>query len=290
MIDSRDYMREPEYRPNSNRWKSATGILLIINVAVFVIQGLMGEFAKSVPVDRYLALSIEGLVHGFVWQFLTYQFLHGSLIHLLLNSLGLFTFGYAVEQFLGVRRFVLLYLMSGVIGGFVHCLGGLIWPSHFGVLMDSLNQPHYISMVGASAGLFGLIAAFALMFPERDLTIYLFFVLPVTVSAKVLLGVSVGISILGVLIDKGNVAHGAHAGGMLGGWLMLRYYRSRPLSETIEREEASPKRAKPAKMETDFLNKEVDTILDKISKKGIHSLTDAERKTLEDARKKLEKR
>jgi hypothetical protein len=104
------------------------------------------------------------------------------------------------------------------------------------------------------------------------------------------LGVSVGISILGVLIDKGNVAHGAHAGGMLGGWLMLRYYRSRPIYETSERKEASPKRAKPAKMETDFLNKEVDTILDKISKKGIHSLTDAERKTLEDARKKLEKR
>ena len=223
MIDSRDYMREPEYRPNSNRWKTATGILLIINVAVFVIQSLMGEFAKDVPIDRYLGLSIEGLVHGFVWQFITYQFLHGSLMHLLLNSLGLFTFGYAVEQFLGVRRFVLLYLMSGVVGGFVHCLGGLIWPSHFGVLVDTFNQLHYIPMVGASAGLFGLIAAFALMFPERDLTIYLFFVLPVTVSAKVLLGVSVGISILGVLIDKGNVAHGAHAGGMLGGWLMLRW-------------------------------------------------------------------
>ena len=287
MIEGRDYMREPEYRPNANRWKTATGILLIVNIAVFVVQSLLAEFAKGVQVDRYLGLSIEGLVHGFVWQFITYQFLHGSLIHLLLNSLGLFTFGYAVEQFLGVRRFVLLYLMSGVIGGFVHCLGGLIWPSHFGVLVDTLNRLHYIPMVGASAGLFGLIAAFALMFPDRDLTVYLAFVFPVTVSAKVLLGVSVGVSILGVLIDKGNVAHGAHAGGMLGGWLMLRFFARRPIYRSTEDREAP---AKPSRLETEFLNKEVDAILEKISKKGLHSLTSVEKKTLEDARKKLEKR
>ncbi len=290
MIDSRDYMREPEYRPNANRWKSATGILLIINVAVFICQALMSEIAKDVPVDHYLGLSIAGLVKGYVWQFFTFQFLHGSVLHLLLNSMGLFTFGYAVEQFLGVKRFVLLYLISGVVGGFVHCLGGLIWPTHFGVIVDIFHQLHYTPMVGASAGLFGLIAAFALMFPERDLTIFLFFVLPVTVSAKVLLGVSAGISILGVLIDKGNVAHGAHAGGMLGGWLMLRYFARRPTYETPSTEEKKMRPAKATRMETDFLSKEVDTILDKISKKGIHSLTDAERNTLEAARKKLEKR
>jgi membrane associated rhomboid family serine protease len=290
MIESRDYMREPEYRPNSNRWKTATGILLTVNVVVFVGQWLMENLAKDVPVDHYLGLSIAGLVKGYVWQFLTFQFLHGSLIHLLLNSLGLFTFGYAVEQFLGVRRFVLLYLISGVVGGFIHCLGGLIWPTHFGVIVDVFHQLHYTPMVGASAGLFGLIAAFALMFPERDLTIYLFFVFPVTVSAKVLLGVSAGISVLGILIDKSNVAHGAHAGGMLGGWLMLRYFARRPIYETPAADEKKINPTKAARMETEFLNKEVDTILDKISKKGIHSLTDAERNTLERARKKLEKR
>lgn len=290
MIENRDYMRDPEYRPNSNRWKTATGILLIINVSVFVIQSLMAEFAPKVSVTAYLGLSIAGLMKGYVWQFVTFQFLHGSIMHLILNSMGLFAFGFAVEQFLGVRRFVWLYLMSGVMGGFVHVLGGLVWPSHFGVLMDVFNQPHYVSMVGASAGLFGLIAAFALMFPERDLTIFLFFVFPVTVSAKVLLGVSIGMSVLGVLIDKGNVAHGAHAGGMLGGWLMLRFYARRHKYEASREEKVTIKLPKPAKIETDFLTKEVDTILEKISKKGIHSLTDAERKTLEDARRKLEKR
>jgi len=290
MIESRDYMREPEYRPNANRWKSATGILLIFNAVVFIGQLLMARFAKDVPVDDYLGLSIAGLVKGYVWQFLTFQFLHGSVLHLLLNSLGLFSFGYAVEQFLGVKRFVLLYLVSGVIGGFVHCLGGLIWPTHFGVAVDIFHQLHYTPMVGASAGLFGLIAAFALMFPERDLTILLFFVFPVTVSAKVLLGVSAGISILGILIDKGNVAHGAHAGGMLGGWLMLRFFARRPIYETPSDNEKKISPTKAARMETEFLNKEVDTILDKISTKGIHSLTDAECNTLEAARKKLEKR
>ena len=177
-------MREPEYRPNASRWKTATGILLIVNVAVFVVQWILEQAFPRLPVTEYLGLSIAGLVKGYVWQFLTFQFLHGSPLHLILNSFGLFSFGYAVEQFLGVRRFVSLYLISGVIGGFVHILGGLIWPSHFGVARDIFNQLQYTPMVGASAGLFGLIAAFALMFPERDLTVYLAFIFPVTVRSR----------------------------------------------------------------------------------------------------------
>jgi hypothetical protein len=151
------------------------------------------------------------------------------------------------------------------------------------------------SVVGASAGLFGLIAAFAMMSPEDDMTVYLFFVFPVTVSVKVFATVFLGISLLGMLFEaygvgRSKVAHGAHAGGMLGGWLMLRFFARRPIYETPDADEKKISPAKAARMETDFLNKEVDTILDKISKKGIHSLTDAERNTLEAARKKLEKR
>jgi hypothetical protein len=141
--------------------------------------------------------------------------------------------------------------------------------------------------VGASAGVFGLIAAFATMFPERNLTVYLFFVFPVTVSAKVLLGVSIGISVLGILVDKGNIAHGAHAGGMLGGWLMLRFF-ARPSTRPAKVE--NPPATLVFKSETDFVSKEVDPILEKISKHGIQSLTAAERKILEVARKQMGKR
>lgn len=281
MLDDREYMRSPDY--GLNPWRSVTVTLLIINVVVFVAQLL---FARTFAWDDYFGLSYAGLHRGYVWQLLTFQFLHGGLLHLVLNSIGIFTFGLAVEQFLGPKRFLQLYLISGVVGGVVHVLGGLVLPQHFGVIVQG-DYRLYIPVVGASAGLFGLIAAFATMFPERNLTVLLFFVFPVTVSAKVLLGVSAGISILGVIIDKGNVAHGAHAGGMLGGWLMLRYFARRPAYES--REEPEPV-ADPEKLETDFVSKEVDPILEKISKHGIQSLTAAERKTLEAARKKMEKR
>lgn len=227
MLEDREYMRRPNY--GMSRWRSVTVTLLIINVAVFIGQTLLG---RAIPWDDF-ALSYAGLRRGYVWQLLTFQFLHGGLLHLLLNSIGIFTFGLAVEQFLGAKRFLQLYFLSGALGGLVHVLGSLIWPTHFGVIVQG-DFRLYIPVVGASAGLFGLIAAFATMFPERNLTVFLFFVLPVTVSAKVLLAVSAGLSILGVMIDKSNVAHGAHAGGMLGGWLVLRFYEKRvakPISQ-----------------------------------------------------------
>jgi membrane associated rhomboid family serine protease len=231
------------------------------------------------------------LRHGYIWQLLTFQFMHANLLHIALNSLGVFSFGFAVEQLLGTKRFLWLYLLSGVIGGLVHVLGGLVWPSHFGVLADAAGNHFYVPMVGASAGLFGLIAAFALMLPERDLTVLLFFVFPVTVKAKVLLGVSLGISILGVVIDTSNVAHGAHAGGILGGWLMLRFFAWQSRRALYQRErEPEPQPRQTVQSETDFVSKEVDPILEKISRQGFQSLTASERKILDEARKKMEKR
>ncbi len=280
MLEDRDYMRAPEY--GASRWRSVTATLLIINVVVFVVQTLA---PRILPLD-YFGLSYAGLHRGFVWQLVTFQFLHGGFFHLLLNSLGIFTFGLAVEQMLGPRRYLQLYLVSGLVGGLVHVLGGLILPQQFGVIVQGEFRL-YVPVVGASAGLFGLIAAFATMFPERNLTVYLFFVFPVTVSAKVLLGVSVGISVLGILVDKGNIAHGAHAGGMLGGWVMLRFF-ARPPARPAKVE--SPPATLVFKSGTDFVSKEVDPILEKISKHGIQSLTSAERKILEAARKQMGKR
>jgi len=291
MLEDRDYMRSPEY--GASRWRSVTVTLLLVNFAVFASQvilamalsreGLFAAIGKPVSaMDYYFGLSFDGLRHGYLWQLLTFQFLHGGLLHIALNSFGIFTFGLAVEQFLGAKRFLKLYLISGVIGGLIQIL------VEFTLTMITHNDYRlYIPVVGASAGLFGLIAAFATMFPERDLTVLLFFVLPITVSARVLLAVSAGISVLGVLIDKSNVAHAAHAGGMLGGWLMLRYFARRPVYATRKSREPS---GAPAELETDFLSKDVDPILDKISRQGIQSLTAAERKILDAARKKMERR
>jgi membrane associated rhomboid family serine protease len=278
MLEDRDYMRAQEF--GANRWQTATAVILIVNVVVFIIEAIARDFDKP---SSHLGLSWAGLSRGYVWQLLTFQFLHDGLLHLVLNSLGLFSFGFAVESFLGTKRFLWLYLVSGVIGGLVHVLGQILLPGVMG---------HGV-VVGASAGVFGLIAAFALMSPEHDLTVYIFFVFPVTVSAKVLAIVFLGISILGVVVEatglgRSNVAHGAHAGGMLGGWLMLRYFARRAVYQSDIVEEPPPQ--KVFKSETDFVSKEVDPILEKISRHGIQSLTSAERKILDEARKKMEKR
>jgi membrane associated rhomboid family serine protease len=278
MLEDRDYMRAQEF--GANRWQTATAVILIINVVVFIIEAIARDFDKP---SSHLGLSWAGLSRGYVWQLLTFQFLHDGLLHLVLNSLGLFSFGFAVESFLGTKRFLWLYLISGVIGGLVHVLGQILLPGVMG---------HGV-VVGASAGVFGLIAAFALMSPEHDLTVYIFFVFPVTVSAKVLAIVFLGISILGVVVEatglgRSNVAHGAHAGGMLGGWLMLRYFARRAVYQSDIVEELPPQKA--FKSETDFVSKEVDPILEKISRHGIQSLTSAECKILDEARKKMEKR
>lgn len=284
-------MREPAHYRAPNRWRSATGILLLTNAAVFLVQILVQASRPRFYLVDYLGLSYAGLIHGYVWQLLTYQFLHGGLLHLLFNSFGLFAFGFVVEHHLGARRFVILYLVSGMVGGLVHVLGSFVWPSHFGVIVDAYGK-FYVPMVGASAGLFGLVAAFALMFPNQELRLL---IPPVTVSAKVLLGVSIGISVLGILIDRSNVAHGAHAGGILGGWLMLRYYARQAVRQTsaaygYDTPAREPEPEPEAKSKTEFLSKEVDAILEKISAQGIHSLSAAERRTLEKAREKMDRR
>jgi len=150
MLEDRDYMRQPDdYRPRL----SFTVALLIVNAAVFVAELAVSNTPRgSYLVGNYFALSLEGLEHGSVWQLLTFQFLHASWLHLLFNSLAIFFFGRPVETALGSGRFLTLYFSSGVIGGLCQMAAALLWPTRFGG-----------AVVGASAGAYGLVAAFAVM-------------------------------------------------------------------------------------------------------------------------------
>jgi membrane associated rhomboid family serine protease len=204
-----------------------TNALLLANVAAFILQILAQKFLPRFPLDHYLGLSLTGLREGYVWQLLTFQFLHGGILHLLLNSWGIYVFGHAVEQTLGRKRLLDVYLMSGVAGGGLHVLGSLLFPSHFGVI-TGFGSAIYHPVVGASAGLFGLMAVFATLYPHQDLKVLLLFVFPITVSARVLLGVSAGISLMGMLMTRSHVAHGAHLGGMLAGFIYVRYILPAP--------------------------------------------------------------
>jgi membrane associated rhomboid family serine protease len=285
-------------RESTSDWRlSATVVLIILLVVAFLMQGMISPRFEN----EYLALSLQGIKRGFVWQLLTFQFLHAGILHLLFNCIALFSFGRAVEATIDKPRFLTLYFLSGIIGGLFQVLLAWIAPAYFGG-----------SVVGASAGIFGVVAAFAILAPEQVITMFLFFVIPVNMRAKWLLYGSLILSVLGIVFSKAigaNVAHGAHLGGILTGMAFIKF--SGRLPERLWSPFQSQRRKRElirsvsikipkwpqAHVENprelsgeEFISREVDPILDKISQHGIQSLTERERKILEAARNKMAKR
>ena len=280
---------------SSGRNWSVTVAILVVNIVVFFVDWGNGPRVHAWFAE-HAALSLDGLKQGYVWQLLTFQFLHGGLPHLVINSLALYFMGRPLEELLGRRSFARLYFLSGVAGGVLQILLALISPR--------FNGP----MVGASAGISGLLAAIALVSPET--TFYLFFFVPI--RARYCLPLFLGISALLIFVDtQTGIAHGAHLGGALfgiaylkwlhgsglfGGWRerLLSFRRSRPIVKVRFPKGSSwqPENGndRDGLEPEDFISREVDPILEKISAHGIHSLTERERKILEAARSRMEKR
>ncbi len=150
-MESENHISSSSSASKIRRWP-VTNALLLANVSVFVVAFLVQKFYPHFPLKHYFGLSLAGLQAGFMWQLLTFQFLHGGIFHLLLNCWGIYVFGYAVEETLGRRRMLEVYLLSGVAGGGIHVLGSLLFPSHFGAV-TMFGVTNYVPMVGASAGL-----------------------------------------------------------------------------------------------------------------------------------------
>jgi membrane associated rhomboid family serine protease len=295
MLEDRDYMRQPDY----GRRLSLTVALIIVNALVYLFKlSVSGEPHSLFIEDRYFALSVEGLKNGYVWQLLTFQFMHAGLWHLVFNCWAIYVFGRAIEETLGWKKYLILYLGSGVAGGICQVLAALLWPDLFGG-----------PVVGASAGGFGLIAAFAVLFPERELMLLLFFILPIRLTAKMLLMLSAMLALFGIIFPAGNIANAAHLGGMLAGVVFIRqfvqgrgWHWKFPARRAAPRELVSTRAGKSSSWRSaasppdedlsndEFVKSEVDPILDKISKQGIHSLTAREREILEIARERMAKR
>jgi membrane associated rhomboid family serine protease len=298
MLDDRPYMRS-DYRPPGNPMRlnlSVTNILLVSLVVAFFAQ-----YARPGPYQDWVldhfALSIQGLRHGYIWQLLTFQFMHAGLSHLVCNGVGLWSFGRFVEARLGKARFLTLYLLSGVFGGLVQCAAGLILPGLFGAVT-----------VGASAGIFGLIAAFATLYPDE--TVRLFFLIPI--QARYFIHLSIVFTLVCMVIpSQMEVANAAHLGGILFGMFYIRrglswtggrmdwnFFRRKSSRAPAPLRAGSgafkPRRTKAAENpelpSEEFISQEVDPILDKISAHGIQSLTERERQILQAARSKMSKR
>jgi membrane associated rhomboid family serine protease len=179
--------------------------LLLVNVAVFVIDQLLLHGLLS----HWFALFPLG--GGFMpWQMVSYSFLHGSMTHLFFNMLGLWMFGAELERVWGHKRFLQFYAASVLAAAGMQLIVNML-----------LGSPY--PTVGASGGLFGLLLAFGMMFPNR--TIMPLFP-PIPMKAKTFVAVYGGLElVLGVTGTQSGVAHFAHLGGMLGGYLMIRYWR-----------------------------------------------------------------
>jgi membrane associated rhomboid family serine protease len=193
-----------------------TKALLIANGLVFLLQVFLGD-----PVFRPFQLWPLGLPDvyaangiGFMpWQLLTYGFMHGSLGHLLFNMLALLMFGAQLELLWGNRRYLTYYLVC-VVGAGLCQLGVVTWSGG--------TYP----TVGASGGVFGLLLAYGLLFPNQRVMLL---IPPVPMKARTLVIVYGAISLLfGITGTQSGVAHFAHLGGMLFGWLLIRYWRGQP--------------------------------------------------------------
>ena len=291
MLSDRDYMQGSGYKPPM----SMSGKLIIALVVIFMLQCINDVYVGS-PIQGYLALTSDWIKNGYLWQLFTFQLLHMNLFHLLFNCLGLWFIGRAVENILGVKRYLFAFFGCGLIGGLLQGTLMVLFPAHYGA---------YI--FGASAGVSGIFAIFARLHGKDEIRIN--FILPV--RADVLLWISLGIAVFFTLVPtpRSGIAHAAHLGGLLAGIAIVRMgwhqdYRELPwdnLLKSVKRkfgrqrfirlvpdiDKQKAQRDKPARSKNaDFNASEIDPILDKISSKGIDSLTEEERKILEKSRGK----
>jgi membrane associated rhomboid family serine protease len=191
-----------------------TTALLGANVLVFMLQ-----LAGGLPLVEYFALwppaaSGARIGPGFeLWQLVTYSFLHGSMLHLMFNMLALYTFGRDVERLFGSQWYLQYYFASVVAAAVSHL-----------VVTGWLGAPP-VPTVGASGGIYGLLLAYGVYFPRRTV-ILLFPPIPLPARAFVVIFAALELY-LGVKGTAQGIAHFAHLGGMLGGWLMIRSRRRR---------------------------------------------------------------
>ena len=181
-----------------------TQALILTNIIVFFAEGMGGAF-------NFGSLALWPLGSNFMpWQVLTYAFLHGSLSHLLFNMFGLYLFGGDIERVWGSARFLRYYLFCALSGA----LAQLVFS-----LLTGAGAP----MVGASGAIFGLLIAFAMVYPNR-MIMPLF--PPIPMRAPIFVGLYGGLELfLGVTGTQAGVAHFAHLGGLAGGYLFLKFWR-----------------------------------------------------------------
>ncbi|MBI4429030.1 MAG: rhomboid family intramembrane serine protease [Ignavibacteriales bacterium] len=291
------------YRPSGfggfSFFPPAIKTLLISNAIVFFFTSpaLFGRFTfDGAPLAlwyrQYFGLMPLETGMFFPWQLVTYQFMHADFWHLFFNMFfGLWMFGMEVEHTWGTKKFSVFYLTCGVVAGLCQ------------LFLAPIFEPSLAPVVGASGAVFGVLVAFAMLFPDRYIFIY--FLIPIKAKYFVMFLIVLGVMSVG---GPGNVANLAHLGGAFAGYVFLLYDSGKmPFQDAVDRLSWSlnkfstkwtskEEHTADAKI-VDFSERKVDDrtehqrkideILDKISRSGYQSLSEEEKKILFEASKKL---
>jgi membrane associated rhomboid family serine protease len=279
--------------------------LLIINVVVFFIQMLasnlmLGGRPLGLMLNMWFALN--PIVDGYnfqLWQLITYQFMHADFTHIFFNMFMLWMFGMEIENILGSKKFLYFYMICGVAAGLAQLF-----------IAPLFSSPAIT--IGASGAIFGVMIAFAMLFPDRY--IFLWFLIPI--KAKYLIGFLFVLELFWVGDAGSNIAHLAHLGGALAGFLFILFDKSidvplkrmlkisgyrrdttsnnpfSGLSDKFKRksqnvEDANYYDINQKKENEEITQAEIDKILDKINQSGYQNLTEHEKWILFEASKKM---
>ncbi len=218
------YYQENRRGPFANVPK-VTKNLIIINIVVFVAtlfneNFMIGTFGLFYPTSVYFRW----------WQPITHMFMHGGFWHIFFNMYTLFIFGVVVERIIGSKKFLLFYFVCGLGAAGLQMLTQYIEMQSFlasgsQAAMEGVIALKSTPTVGASGAIYGVLMGYAMLFPDSKMTLLF---PPVTLSAKWMVGIFAAIELFtGVAGWADGIAHFAHLGGLLIGWLMIRWWRRR---------------------------------------------------------------
>lgn len=266
--------RASSYAP---RWRARQRVVLFallgVNFVAFVTQLLLQTYDPAI-IPEYLGLSYRGIDQAFAWQFFSAMFLHGNIFQFAANILALYLIGRDVESIVGQKHFLNLYLLGAVGGELGHLL-----------LMPSATV-----LLAASGGIAAAVVAFGTILPELEMAGSIFFLVPVKLKAKHFAYALFALGGLLLVIDRhGVVSHSAYLGGCCAGWLyahLLGFGRPSFVQRFLRERKMEHERRRQMSVE-EFMDAEIDPLLDKISRRGLASLTRRERRKLAEVRVKM---
>ncbi len=272
--------------------------IIIANAVVFFGTALLGQSAVDLT-HGYGSFSTHTFLKLEVWRLVTFQFLHANITHILFNMFGLWIFGAMVEEYLGRKKYLAFYLMCGICGGLMFLLlnlaGVLFTKAGLHPLPGLLVYDFKSELIGASAGVFGVIIGAAYIRPNEQMQLLF---PPVTLPLKWLAYGYVAIAAINLLTGSSNAGgEAAHLGGALAGFIFVRNnHLLRDFFDIMEDSRKTPdgrnaqrSNARQSALGTSLKKlvgaapisqQEVDSILDKIRQHGMGSLSDAEKKKL----------